>query len=85
METDYPFNKRARDQISDADTSGDDDVELDTLPTTTQSKLRVGDNSQGSSLDLGNDQIDYKPSTVPTHHQRYIRDKKISSNYLPIF
>ena len=39
METYYPSNKRARDQMSDADTSGDDDVELDTRRTTTQSKL----------------------------------------------
>ena len=47
--------------------------------------FRVGGDSQGSSLDLGNDRIDYKPSTIPTHHQRYINDKnsfKLSSDIL---
>jgi hypothetical protein len=36
----------------------------------TQSKLNV-ENKQDSSLDLGNDQMDYKTTTFNKHQQRY--------------
>ncbi len=63
---DYLSNKRTRDEASHTDTSDDEVIEIDT--PITQSKLKSTD----SSLDLGNDQIDYKPSTIPKHHQGYI-------------
>jgi len=70
MDTDYPSNKRTRDEASHNDTSEDEAIDFDT--PIIQSKLKVVDNNQESSLELGNDQIDYKSSTIPKHHQRYI-------------
>ena len=65
MHTEYSSsNKRTRHQISE-----DEDIEI----LTTQSKLI----NQDSSLDLGNDQMDYKTATIPKHHQRYGIQKKI--------
>lgn len=54
-------NKRSREDVTQSDASDDDD---DT-PLVIQSK-----DHQESSLDLGNDQMDYKRSTIPKHHQR---------------
>lgn len=36
-------------------------------------KLKSVDSSQGGSLDLGNDQMDYKTSAISKHHQRYAK------------
>ncbi|CAF4079777.1 unnamed protein product [Rotaria sordida] len=65
----YSGNKRTRHQINNTDTSEDDEIqhiEMSNRP----SKLKMVDNSQDSSLDLGNDQMDYKTSTINKHYQR---------------
>jgi hypothetical protein len=93
MHTDHSSNKRARHQISDDEEESQEvnhtnyiiDVFLIRLlkieKAPRQSKLKVVDNNQDSSLDLGNDQIDYKTSTIPKHHQRYNHPQK-KNNFL---
>lgn len=71
-------NKRDRSAISDTDTSGDEDQFMDDnevheiqipIHPTTQSEISI-DPCQDSLLDLGDDRMDYKPSTISKHHQR---------------
>jgi len=71
-------NKRSHDTLSDTDTSGDEDPMTDDeineerppiLPsaaaTTSSSQF-----NQDGLLDLGDDHLDYKSSTLSKHHQR---------------
>ena len=57
-------NKRSRDEITQSDTSDDE------TPSTIKSKNKPIEEDQEGSLELGNDQMDYKQSTIPKHHQR---------------
>lgn len=52
-------NKRFHDEVNQSDTSDDEEI---------QSKKT---SIEEDSLELGNDQMDYKQSTIPKHHQRY--------------
>ncbi|CAF4174095.1 unnamed protein product, partial [Rotaria sp. Silwood2] len=65
----HPTNKRTRRQMSNTDTSEDDEIQHIEMPIQ-PSKLKIVDNNQDSSLDLGDDQMDYKTSTIRKHHQR---------------
>ncbi|CAF1617249.1 unnamed protein product, partial [Adineta steineri] len=58
-------NKRGR---HDVDTSEDDDIHE--IQMSNRSKSNVVDKNQDNPLDLGNDRMDYKKSTINKHHQR---------------
>ncbi|UJR29157.1 hypothetical protein I4U23_010371 [Adineta vaga] len=70
-------HKRSRNVMSDTDTSGDEDHYMEDevheiqipIRSGTQSEINI-DPSQDSLLDLGDDQMDYKKSTISKHHQR---------------
>ncbi|UJR20535.1 hypothetical protein I4U23_023662 [Adineta vaga] len=67
-ESESQTNKRRRHQSNGTSTSEDDDIQEIQLTKPTKSKTM--NNRQDSSLDLGNDQMDYKTSTIDKHHQR---------------
>ncbi|CAF0848691.1 unnamed protein product [Adineta ricciae] len=60
--------KRRRNQSNNTNTSEEEDVRQ-TRPLT-RSRSKNMSNTQESSLDLGNDQMDYKTSTIDKHPQR---------------
>ncbi|CAF2025940.1 unnamed protein product [Rotaria magnacalcarata] len=70
-------NKRTINTMSDTDTSGDEDQFMDDevheiqipIRQATQSEINISP-SQDSLLDLGDDRLDYKLSTISKHHQR---------------
>ncbi|CAF3492940.1 unnamed protein product [Rotaria sp. Silwood1] len=62
-------NKRTRLQMSHTDTSEDDEIQDINIPIRS-SKLKIVDNNQDSSLDLGDDRMDYKTATISKHHPR---------------
>ncbi|CAF0867146.1 unnamed protein product [Rotaria sp. Silwood1] len=70
-------NKRTRSTMSDTDTSGDEDQFMEDevheiqipIRQASQSEINIGP-SQDSLLDLGDDRLDYKLSTISKHHQR---------------
>ncbi|CAF1491297.1 unnamed protein product [Rotaria magnacalcarata] len=68
----YSINKRPRHDISDIDTSEDEDIRDVEMSTRSlvQPKFKITDNNRDGSLDLGDDQMDYKASTISKHHQR---------------
>jgi len=67
-------NKRSRNTMSDTDTSGDEDQFMDDEVHEIQIPIRPVtqsiDPSQDSLLDLGDDRMDYRPTTISKHHQR---------------
>ena len=71
-DNEYPTKKRSRQDINDTDTS-DDEEKSDVNPThsSMQLKFKFDDSNRDNSLDLGDDQMDYKTSTISKHHSRY--------------
>ncbi|CAF0715291.1 unnamed protein product [Adineta steineri] len=74
-------HKRPRSVTSDTDTSGDEDLYMEDevheiqvpIHASSQSEMNLNLNlnpSQDSLLDLGDDRMDYRPSTMSKHHQR---------------
>ncbi|CAF1325124.1 unnamed protein product, partial [Adineta ricciae] len=70
-------SKRLKYAMSDTDTSGDEDQYMEDevheiqipIRSGTQSQTNV-DRNQDNMLDLGDDHMDYKRSTISKHHQR---------------